>query len=64
LVSVLDFLEVQYLGVHLVVEEIMGVGEEEDKQMELTQSFLAHFLEEVLEVVTVEEKEGKHQEKN
>jgi len=63
LVSVLDFLEVQYLGVHLVVEE-MGVGDEEDKQMELTQSFLAHFLEEVLEVVTVEEKEGKHQEKN
>jgi len=45
-----------------MVEE-MGVEDEEDKQMEQIQNFLVHFSEEVLEVVTVEEKKDKHQAK-
>jgi len=45
-----------------MVEE-MGVEDGEDKQMIQIQNFLVHFLEEVLEVVTVEEKEDKHQAK-
>jgi len=45
-----------------MVEE-MGVEDGEDKQMKQIQNFLVHFLEAVLEVVTVEEKEDKHQEK-
>ena len=45
-----------------MVEE-MDVEDEEDKQMVRIQNFLVPFLEEVLTVVTVEEKEDKHQEK-
>ena len=62
LVLVLDCLEEQFLEVFLVVEvEVMGVEDEEGKQMALILSFLVLSLEEVQEAAIVEERDDKLQ---